>query len=337
MPLLLDTVQTSPTGDLRSHNCLTIGLVNNMPDSAFRATERQFLNLLRAASHNVIIRVRLFAIPDVPRAEEMRRELAGRYRDIAELWNAPVDGLIVTGTEPRAVNLQSEPYWPALSRLVDWARGNTTSTVWSCLAAHAAVLHVDGVARQPLAKKLSGVFDSKALAGHQLLVGIEPRLRMPHSRLNDLPELSLRTCGYRLLSSSAAAGVDAFVKEEDHSSLFVFFQGHPEYEADSLLREYRRDVGRFLRRERDIYPEMPQNYFDHTATSLADDFRWRAIDERRGDLVGDFPMEPLVNGIENSWHNTAIGIYGNWINYLKERKRYRKALTMIKRTRRLSA
>jgi homoserine O-succinyltransferase/O-acetyltransferase len=337
MPLLLDTVQAGSTGDLDSHNCLTIGLVNNMPDSACHATERQFLDLLRVASHNVVIRVRLFAIPDVPRAEEMRRELAGRYRDIAELWNAPVDGLIVTGTEPRAVRLQSEPYWLSLSQLVDWARGNTTSTVWSCLAAHAAVLHADGVTRQPLAKKLSGVFDGETVARHQLLAGIEPRLRMPHSRLNDLPELSLRTCGYLLLSSSAAAGVDAFVKEEDHSSLFVFFQGHPEYEADSLLREYRRDVGRFLRRERDIYPEMPQNYFNDAATFLADDFRVRAIGERRGDLVGDFPMGPLVDGIENSWRNAAIGIYRNWINYLKERKRYRKGLPMIRRPRRVSA
>src|ERR1700722_2827443 len=219
MPLLLDTVQTSSARDPRSHNCVTIGLVNNMPDSACAATERQFLDLLRAASHNLIIRVRLFAIPDVPRSEEMRRELVSRYRDIAELWSTPLDGIIVTGTEPGAVNLQGEPYWSALSALVDWARGNTTSTVWSCLAAHAAVLCADGVARQPLIGKLSGIFDGEAVAGPRLLAGIEPRLRMPHSRFNDLPEQSLRTCGYKLLSSSPAAGVDTFIKEEDHSSL----------------------------------------------------------------------------------------------------------------------
>ena len=70
----------------------------------------------------------------------MRRELAGRYRDIAELWDTPLDGLIVTATEPPAPRLQDEPYWPALTQLVDWARENTASTVWSCLAAHAALL-----------------------------------------------------------------------------------------------------------------------------------------------------------------------------------------------------
>jgi homoserine O-succinyltransferase/O-acetyltransferase len=33
-------------------------------------------------------------------------------------------------------------------------------------------------------------------------------------------------------------------------SLFVLLQGHPEYDSATLLREYRRDVGRFLRRLR---------------------------------------------------------------------------------------
>ena len=49
---------------------------------------------------------------------------------------------------------------------------------------------------------------------------------------------------------------------KQRESLFVFFQGHPEYDAVTLLLEYRRDVGRYLRRERDTYPPMPQGYFD---------------------------------------------------------------------------
>jgi homoserine O-succinyltransferase len=206
MPLLLDTARSPSTVDLRGRNCLTVGLVNNMPDAACEATERQFLDLLRAASGNVIVRLKLYAIADVPRAEAVRQELGARYRDIADLWDTPLDGLIVTGTEPCAANLQDEPYWPALSRLVDWARDNTASTVWSCLAAHAAVLHADGIARQPLETKLSGVFDCAAVTDHPLLADVAPRLRVPHSRLNDLPEPALRSRGYRVLSRSATAG-----------------------------------------------------------------------------------------------------------------------------------
>ena len=66
-------------------------------------------------------------------------------------------------------------------------------------------------------------------------------------RVADLPEARLLENGYRMLTRSAAAGVDAFVKKQDGGSLFAYFQGHPEYDTDSLLREYRRDVGRFRR------------------------------------------------------------------------------------------
>jgi homoserine O-succinyltransferase/O-acetyltransferase len=129
MPLLLDTLRPGPAVDLRGRNCLTIGLVNNMPDAACEATERQFLKLLRAASSDVIVLLKLFSIAAVPRSEATRADLAGRYRDIAELWNAPLDGLIVTGTEPIAADLKDEPYWNAACDLVDWACTNTISAV----------------------------------------------------------------------------------------------------------------------------------------------------------------------------------------------------------------
>ena len=89
MPLLLDTSRSDPAGDLRGRNCLTVGLVNNMPDAACEATERQFHKLLRAASRDVVVRLKLFSVPSVPRSETMRAELAGRYRDLAELWHTP--------------------------------------------------------------------------------------------------------------------------------------------------------------------------------------------------------------------------------------------------------
>jgi homoserine O-succinyltransferase len=336
MPLLLDTLRPGPAVDLRGRNCLTIGLVNNMPDAACEATERQFLTLLRAASSDVVVLLKLYAIAAVPRSEATRADLAGRYRDLSELWSAPLDGLIVTGTEPVAADLKDEPYWNALCDLVDWACGNTMSTVWSCLAAHAAVLYADGIARERLAGKLSGVFDCEAAGDHPLLSGLAPRRRVPHSRLNDLPQAGLLANGYHVLTRSPAAGVDAFAKEQDGGSLFVFLQGHPEYDTDSLLREYRRDVGRFLRGEGATYPQAPQNYFNSAAMFLADDFRTRATGERHGDLVGEFPMRPLAAGIENTWHAGSVGLYRNWIRYLKDQKRNRRS-PRDERARRASA
>lgn len=326
MPLLLDTASSASAFELRGGNCLNIGLVNNMPDAAWEATERQFLGLIRAATTDVVVRCKLFSVPDVPRGSDEWAGLAPRYHDISELWDTPLDGLIVTGSEPRAAILYDEPYWATLSKLAAWARENTASTIWSCLAAHAAVLDAHGIEREPLEEKRFGVFDCDVVAAHPLVIGLPPRLHVPHSRFNNLPEVALGAEGYRVLARSAAAGVDTFVREEPASSLFVFFQGHPEYEANSLAREYRRDIGRFLRGEREHYPAMPLGYFDEQATALVDAFRACALRDRDESLIADFPMSALEPGLENGWRRSAIGIYRNWLDYLKDRKAERRAL-----------
>jgi homoserine O-succinyltransferase/O-acetyltransferase len=331
MPLLLDTARFGSPSELLGSNCLTIGFVNNMPDTAVVATERQFIDLVRAASADAVVRLKLFAISEVPRSELVQSEFIERYRDISELWDTRLDGLIVTGTEPRAAALADEPYWPELAKLVAWAQENTISTIWSCLAAHAAVLQADGIERRRLDDKLFGVFDHDVVAEHPLLNGLPSRLAVPHSRYHDLPEAALTSCGYRVLTNSGVTGADTFVREEDGSSLFVFFQGHPEYEADTLAREYRRDIGRFLRGEREHFPATPQNYFNDEATALAEDFRARAvaraIDVRRESLLSDFPMTALQRGLENTWRQPANGIYRNWLEYLKARKAQRRTLS----------
>ena len=128
-------------------------------------------------------------------------------------------------------------------------------------------------------------------------------------------------CGYRILTRSQHAGVDAFVKQR--KSLFVFFQGHPEYEADTLLREYRRDIGRFLRRERDSFPSMPQGYFAQDAVNALTALRERALLDRREKLLTDFPIDLLAGKVRNTWHSAGVSVYRNWLLYLCEQKERR--------------
>ena len=90
----------------------------------------------------------------------------------------------------------------------------------------------------------------------------------------------LTACGYSVLTKSVQAGVDIFVKQK-RKSLFVHFQGHPEYGALTLMKEYRRDIRRFLRKERETYPSMPLGYFDTTADKLLTDFRDAVLADRR--------------------------------------------------------
>ncbi len=324
MPLFLDAARFGSAATLNAANCVTIGLVNNMPDPAVAATERQFIELLRDATPDIVVLLKLFAIPEMPRSETSRRELAERYRDIAALWDTALDGLIVTGTEPRAKNLIDEPYWETMARLVDWAKDNTASTIWSCLAAHAAVLHADGIARHPLKQKLFGVFDCQLAADHPMTHDVAEPFLVPHSRYNDLPEPPLKSAGYKILSRSDAAGVDIFARQD--GSFFLFMQGHPEYDADTLLREYRRDAVRFLNGERDDYPGMPLNYFNEEAVTLANAYRARALAGRRRELIAEFPKAELEVGLTNPWRRSAVSIYAKWTAFLRARKAERRPL-----------
>jgi homoserine O-succinyltransferase/O-acetyltransferase len=297
---------------------LDIGLVNNMPDTALAGTARQFFMLLSAAAKDVVVRLKLFSMPGVPRTDWGRQHLSAFYSDIRDLWDGGLDGLIVTGTEPRAAELSDEPYWSCLTEIVDWAEENTVATVWSCLAAHAAVLHLDGIRRSPLACKRFGVFDHTKASSHRLLRGLPPRIPTPHSRWNEIPEGALASSDYSILTTSTEAGVDIFVKQR--KSLFLFFQGHPEYEAETLFREYRRDIGRFLRRERESYPEIPCGYLDEATVDLLDAFRARALMDRREDLMSAFPASHVTQNLPSRWQAQAVRTYRNWLSYVVAHK-----------------
>jgi homoserine O-succinyltransferase len=302
---------------------IDIGLVNNMPDAALDATVRQFRALLGAAAdEDMAVRLTLYTLPEVPRTDLGREHLRG-YSGIGDLWDSHLDGLIVTGAEPRAADLEDEPYWESLTRVLEWAEGHTRSTILSCLAAHAGILHMDGIARRPLGEKRFGVFECERVSDHPLTASAPLRLRMPQSRWNEVPEEALLACGYRVLTRSEDAGVDAFVKQR--KSLFVFFQGHPEYEAITLLLEYRRDIGRFLRRERDTYPPMPQGYFDEDTVEALTALHQRALLDRREEVLADFPTAMAASKVTNTWRPTAENLYRNWLRYIRAEKTQRAA------------
>jgi homoserine O-succinyltransferase len=301
---------------------IEVGLVNNMPEAALESTEQQFLDLLAAAAGDSWVRARFFALPGVPRSERTLRHLRQSYGDVRDIGAADLDGLIVTGTEPKTARLADEPYWGAFTALIDWARQSTISSIWSCLAAHVAVLHLDHIERVPLGEKCIGVFPCDRLADHPLTQGLPRQLAIPHARWNALSEDALAKSGYQVLTLSPAAGVDAFVRDEP--SLMLFFQGHPEYGAGALSGEYRRDVGRFLRKERQDYPAMPQHYFDAPTEAALAAFRQRAEREPREELMADFPVaaEP-----DAPWRPFAATFYRNWLSYLSAEKQRRLPAT----------
>jgi homoserine O-succinyltransferase/O-acetyltransferase len=310
MPVLFDA---EPSG------CIKIGLVNNMSDEALKATERQFISLLDSASGNVPIHLSLYRLPGVPRSGFTTNHIRSCYSDIEELWDGDIDGLIVTGREPTTANLEDEPYWDSFTSVLNWAEENCHATVFSCLAAHAAVLHMDGIRRVKRDDKVFGIFECARVSDHPLTAGTASGFRLPHSRWNGIPEEQLRDCGYRVLTRSAEAGVDTFIKH--HKRLFVFFQGHPEYESDTLLREYQRDVRRYLKGEAPRYPSMPRSYFDEASVEELTTLQESALVRRSEELLPELTASLANKRIENTWQSSAAGIYRNWLGHICARKK----------------
>ncbi|MGC1870098.1 MAG: homoserine O-succinyltransferase [Acidobacteriaceae bacterium] len=305
----------------RSSNTITIGLVNNMLDGALEATERQFLSLLESASDGISVRLCLYSLPGVPRNETGSRHILSSYTSADNLGEAKLDGLIVTGREPLAANLADEPYWDRFTKLVDWAKENTYSTIWSCLAAHAATQYMDDIQRVKSRHKRCGILDCARVSDHPLIAGTPSRFKLPHSRWNGLPEDELTARGYDVLTRAGDAGVDTFVRQ--NKSLFVFFQGHPEYERNTLLLEYRRDVARYVRGEMNTYPLMPRGYFDRDAEIELIALQHKARLVRDPEILAEVSRVLETVEIEDTWRPTAAVIYKNWLRYICAQKEQR--------------
>jgi homoserine O-succinyltransferase len=272
------------------------------------------MRLLEAAAGDNQIRFHCFSLPSIHRSQTAKGRLDQQYADIADLPRLDIDGLIVTGAEPNTATLQEEPFWHDLVDIIDWAKDHTRSTIWSCLAAHAAVLHLDGIERQRLDVKCSGVYDCRKVTDHWLTADVPSPLRVSHSRLNALHDSELAARGYQLLTHSAEAGVDIFAKRL--RSHFIFFQGHPEYDAQSLQREYLRDVSRFLTGERNSYPATPAGYFDPETEARLTDFRKCVGVERNPALIADLPGVAPRPDIAPA--AAATTIFRNWLGYLSD-------------------
>lgn len=305
----------------RSDKSVTIGLINNMPDGALEATERQFISLLESASGDMQIKLSFHTLSNIPRNEQGALHIKNFYSNVDNLSGKKLDGLIVTGREPLTPNLQDELYWQDFVKILEWAKDNTYSTIWSCLAAHAALLHMDGINRIKSKHKHCGVFECAKQSDHPLMKDSPASFRLPHSRWNGISEDALLDRGYKVLTQSQHIGADTFVKE--NKSLFVFFQGHPEYESNTLLLEYRRDIGRYLRGETNTYPLMPQGYFDDSTVIALAALQAEVKSHPREDFLAKSSAILGNSSLEDTWHSTAACIYRNWLEYIYDQKQRR--------------
>jgi homoserine O-succinyltransferase len=286
--------------------------VNNMPDGAFDATERQFLTLLDAGSEGQVIEVCRYAMAGVPRGAHMAARIAEEYSPFAAIRRDSADLLVVTGSNPVEPNIKDEPYWADLVDLLSWGTQNAQSILLSCLSAHAALSHFDGIERSRLPSKCTGVFTQEVDGTHPLGAGIAPKILLPHSRVSTVPPEALQRAGYRIAIQSDAVGWSVATRDVGEANV-VLVQGHPEYEPSSLLREYRRDARRYVLGEVDEPPRLPFHCVASDDWGQLERLHRAIISERDPALIAGYPFDQVGARAPWSWSAPAKRLYSNWL------------------------
>ena len=292
---------------------LHIGVLNMMPDAALAATERQFFRLVGESNPIAQFYMHPFTLQELPRGEQAREHIERYYDSFEQIREEGLDALIITGANVTHPDLSQEPFWEPLRSVFDWAQENVTSVLCSCLATHAAMQFHHGQKRRALPAKCWGVFPHRVIqANHPLVNDVNTQFDVPHSRFNNISAAQFREAGLHVLVESVDAGVHLAVSAD--AIRVVYFQGHPEYDTVSLLKEYKREVQRFAAGECGAYPPFPENYLKPREQAILNEYRLRlATAQTAGKPAPEFPERLVAGRIDNTWHDAAEGIVGNWI------------------------
>ncbi|HHU19903.1 MAG TPA: homoserine O-succinyltransferase [Bacilli bacterium] len=262
------------TQDIRP---LKILILNLMPDK--ERTETQLLRLLSNSPLQVSVD---FIHTETYQSKNVRKShLEKFYQTFSEIKDQRYDGMIITGAPVEHFDFEEVDYWDELVEIMEWTKEHVTSTLNICWGAQAALYYHYGITKTMRKEKISGIYSHKLVRPTNKLVrGINDEFKVPHSRHTDSDYVAVEKHDQlTILDSSDQVGPLLIVSNDEKN---VMITGHIEYDADTLLREYQRDLAKGL----DIH--APSNYFPDN----------------------DQKKQPI-----NHWRSEAYLIFSNWLNY----------------------
>ncbi|MCI2106114.1 MAG: homoserine O-succinyltransferase [Intestinimonas sp.] len=256
---------------------LNVVILNLMPTKIVTETQ-----ILRKLSNTPLqIQVELLRTSSHHAVNTADDHLASFYTTFDQIKEKKYDGMIITGAPVENLDFTEVDYWDELCQIMNWSTTHVHSTLHICWGAQAGLFFHYGIEKRTLPHKLFGVFEHRMLKPNSpLFRGFDDVFQIPHSRYTEVWEQDiLAVPELELLAISEEAGVFA-VKSQDNHRFFIM--GHPEYDPDTLAREYFRDV------DRGIAIQVPAHYFP-----------------------GDNPTQtPIVR-----WRSAGQLLYTNWLNY----------------------
>ena len=291
---------------------LHIGLLNMMPDAALQVTEQQFMRLVGNSNQIAQFYVHPFSVTGLPRSDDTQAYIDQYYTTFDQIREEGLDALIITGANVANPKLEQEPFWQPLTEVIEWATDNVTSVLCSCLSTHSLMKHLYQIDRVPLTAKRWGVYSHRvSIPDHPLLRDINTRFDVVHSRFNAITREQIENAGLSILIESPEAGVHMAVSPDQFR--LIYFQGHPEYDTNSLLKEYKREILRYLNDERDL-PPFPENYFDLTVIATLEAYIEQVQEAKQtGKPIPEFPEADILPYLDNTWCDTGKAIFNNWL------------------------
>lgn len=262
------------TQDIRPLNIL---IVNLMPEK--EKTEAQLLRLL--GNTPLQVNITFLKMKTHESKNTSKYHLDQFYQYFEEVKQRKFDGMILTGAPVEKLAFTDVDYWEELSEIMDWSNQNVTSSLHICWGAQAALYHHYNVDKFELPKKCSGVYLHQLLNSNENLVrGFDDVFFAPHSRYTDISlDAVSNHPDLQVLATSDDAGVYLLCSYDRKR---IMITGHPEYEYDTLLQEYDRDL------KKGLAIDVPENYF---------------------------PNNLPENKPPHKWRSHASLLFSNWLNY----------------------
>ncbi|MDR3012742.1 MAG: homoserine O-succinyltransferase [Chitinispirillales bacterium] len=274
------TTEDALREDIRA---LRIGILNIMPKA-----ETYEFSLLQPLGRSVLqiepVWIRLKTHNYTSSDQSHLDKLYVSFEEAVE--RSHLDGLIVTGAPVEEIPFEEVKYWEEIKRILKYARQNIASTLGICWGGLALAKFL-GIDKTVYDKKVFGVFQTANLSRNHRITGEMDDwfwcAQSRHSGISDaVLELERDKGVVQLLAHSSEAGYVIF---ESTDNRFLIHLGHPEYEPNRLIEEYRRDVAK-----------------------------------GRGDV--DPPTNVDLENPVNLWRSARTEFFTQWIKYLHESTSY---------------
>ena len=180
--------------------------------------------------------------------------LEANYKIIDDIISEEFHGFICTGSPVETLPFESVLYMDELTQIMQWARNKTYSSYYICWGANVALYHFYGIEKILHEKKFSGIYDHDIIApGTNLMNGLNGIIKIPVSRFAGVRRADIDAePDLELLLYSEESG-PCLITSKAHNEYYNF--NHFEYDADTLSKEYHRDI------KNGMEIDMPVNYF----------------------------------------------------------------------------